>query len=169
VHPTDELTFTAAVTYLKPKYDSYVFSPFGDQSGGTPSGIPPISSTLGFNWNHPFANDDRVIIRGDWHYESPVQIIEGLPAFITKNSTTGAIVSYQTGLDAARPYRREVSEIDASISYVLHQGYEISVWGRNLTNNRYITAIFDSPLQSGSVSGYPNTPRTYGISASMKF
>ncbi|MEY2942895.1 MAG: hypothetical protein RLY97_909, partial [Pseudomonadota bacterium] len=168
VHPTDELTINAAVTYLKPKYDSYIFSPFGDQSGGTPSGIPPISSTLGFNWNHALANDDHFVVRADWHYESPVQIIEGLPGFITKNSTTGAVISYQTGLDAARPYRREVSEIDASISYI-HGAYEVSVWGRNLTNNRYITAIFDSPLQNGSVSGYPNQPRTYGVSAMMKF
>jgi outer membrane receptor protein involved in Fe transport len=43
------------------------------------------------------------------------------------------------------------------------------VWGRNLTDQRYINIVFDSPAQAGSVSGYPNQPRTYGVSALYKF
>ena len=46
---------------------------------------------------------------------------------------------------------------------------ELSIWGRNLTNNRYLINIFDSPAQSGSVSGYPNQPRTYGGSVRYRF
>jgi outer membrane receptor protein involved in Fe transport len=45
----------------------------------------------------------------------------------------------------------------------------MSVWGRNLTDDRYLTVVFDSPAQNGSVSGYPNQPRTYGVSALYKF
>jgi outer membrane receptor protein involved in Fe transport len=117
----------------------------------------------------PFANGHHLIFRGDWHYEAPTQIEDGLPGFITTNPLTGAVVNYQTGIAAARAFKREVSEIDASLSWKLPRGLELSVWGRNLTDQRYINIVFDSPAQAGSVSGYPNQPRTYGVSALYKF
>ena len=79
------------------------------------------------------------------------------------------MISYQAGIDAARAFTRTVSEFDGSLTYHLHSGLEVSVWGRNLTDNRYITAIFDSPAQAGSVSAYPNTPRTFGGSVRYRF
>ncbi|WP_206241223.1 TonB-dependent receptor [Novosphingobium terrae] len=169
VHVGPEVTIGESLTYLRPKYDSFVNSSFGDISGSTPAGIPPISSTAVLTWDHPFANGHHLIFRGDWHYEAPTQIEDGLPGFITTNPLTGAVVNYQTGLDAARAFKREVSEIDASLSWKLPRGLELSVWGRNLTDDRYINIVFDSPAQAGSVSGYPNQPRTYGVSALYKF
>ena len=62
-----------------------------------------------------------------------------------------------------------VKELDASLTYAMEMGLELSVWGRNLTNNRHLINIFDSPAQSGSVSGYPNQPRTYGGSVRYRF
>ncbi|MBU6268880.1 MAG: TonB-dependent receptor [Sphingomonadales bacterium] len=167
--PTPELTLNGAVTWLNPKYDSYVQSPFGDASGIEPAGIPPVSLTLAGNWDHPLANGDHIILRMDWHYESPTQILDGLPGFIQRNAITGAVINYQPGLDAAKAFRRTVSEINASATYQLQNGLAVSVWGRNLTNDRYYYTIFDSPLQSGSVSAYPNTPATYGFSLLYKY
>ena len=48
-------------------------------------------------------------------------------------------------------------------------GIELTVWGRNLLDNRTILQIFDSPAQPGSISGYPNQPRTYGVAARYRF
>ena len=169
VHPVAELTLSQSLTYLRPKYDKFTNSTFGDVSGSTPAGIPPISLTAAATWDHPWANGDHVILRGDWHYESQTQIEDGLPGEITTNPLTGAVISYQAGIAAARQFTRTVSEFDGSLTYHLHNGFEVSVWGRNLTNDRYINVIFDSPAQSGSVSGYPNEPRTYGVSALYKF
>jgi outer membrane receptor protein involved in Fe transport len=169
IHPAAELTLTQSLTYLHPKYDQFTNSSFGDVSGSTPAGIPPISLTAAATWDHPLTNGDHIILRGDWHYESQTQIEDGLPGEITTNPLTGAVISYQTGIDAARPFTRTVSEFDGSLTWHLHRGLEVSIWGRNLTNDRYITVIFDSPAQSGSVSGYPNEPRTYGVSALYKF
>jgi iron complex outermembrane receptor protein len=169
VHPTSELTFTEALTYLKPKYDSYVGSTFGDVSGKTPAGISPISVTLGANYDHPFGNGDHLILRGDWHYESQTQIEDGLLGGVKNNPLTQQVISYQGGIDEARPFTRAVSEIDASLTYASRMGLELSVWGRNLTNDRYLTVVFDSPTQTGSVSAYVNQPRTYGVSARYKF
>ncbi|MFT4028180.1 MAG: TonB-dependent receptor, partial [Novosphingobium sp.] len=164
VHPTRETTIGLALTYLDPKYDSYVSSPFGNASGLRPAGIPSISATFSGDWNHELANSDRLILHADFHYESPVQILDGLPGFITKDSLTGqpTTAGYQAGLAAAREFRREVNELNASITYAMHNGLEFTLWGRNLLNNRYLITIFDSPAQPGSVSGYLNQPLTWG-------
>jgi iron complex outermembrane receptor protein len=168
VKPTKSLSLNLAMVYLDPQYDSFTASALGDLSGTRPAGIPGLSTTIGAQWNKELANGDRLILRGDWHYESPVQVTEGLPAFIQRNAV-GQVVSYQPAFDAARPFRREVSEISASATYALMNGLEFTVWGRNLTNNRYLVAIFDSVAQSGSVSAYPNQPRTYGASVRFKW
>ena len=166
--PTDNLTFTLAMVYLDPKYDSFINSALGDASGLSPAGVPGISATFGAQYAKEFGNGDRVILRGDYHYESQVQVIEGLPGFIQRNAM-GQVVSYQSAFDAARPFTREVSDLNASLTYALASGLELSVWGRNLLDNRYLLAVFDSVAQSGSLSGYRNQPRTYGVSARFKF
>jgi hypothetical protein len=48
-------------------------------------------------------------------------------------------------------------------------GLELSVWGRNLTEPEYNTTIFPGVAQSGTLSGYPNAPATYGASARFRF
>ena len=168
VKPTESLSLNLSLAYLDPKYDSFVASAVGDLSGTKPAGIPGLSTTIGAQWNKELASGDRLILRGDWHWESEVQIAEGLPAFIQRNAL-GQVTSYQPAFDAARPFTREVSEISASVTYAMMNGIEFSLWGRNLTNNRYLVQIFDSVAQSGSVSAYPNQPRTYGASLRFKW
>ena len=168
VKPHKELTLTVAMVYLAPKFDSYVNSPLGNASGLTPAGIPGIAATFGAQWNHELPGGGRIVLRGDYHYEAPVQVVDGLPGFIQRNAL-GQVVSYQPGLDAARPYRREVDDLNASLTWAMGNGLELSVWGRNLLDDRYLVSVFDSVAQSGSVSGYPNQPRTYGVSARFKW
>ena len=79
------------------------------------------------------------------------------------------VTSYQTGIAAADPYTREVNELNASLTYAMQNGIEITLWGRNITDNRYINTIFPSPAQMFSVSGYTNQPRTYGGSVRYRF
>ncbi|MFA7604813.1 MAG: TonB-dependent receptor, partial [Novosphingobium sp.] len=130
--PADGLTLGLAMTYLKPTYDDFKNSAFGDATGITPADIPAISSTFTFQYEHEFGNQDRLILYGDFHYESEVQTVEGLPAFIQKDPLTGAVIDYRPGLDAARPFRREVSDLNGSITYAMANGLELAVWGRNL-------------------------------------
>ncbi len=171
VRPVKGLTLGLSMTYLDPKYNSFVNSAFGDVSGMTPADIPPISATFSAQYEHEMGNGDRAILRGSYHYESEVQVVEGLPGFIARNPATGAALpgGFEAGLAAARPYTRQVDEIDASFTYAMANGLELSVWGRNLLNDRYISTIFDSPAQSGSISGYTNQPRTYGVAARFRW
>ncbi len=160
-HPTREITFTAGMTHLNPKYDDFCCSALGNASGTRPAGIPAISATFGAMWDHVLDNDDHIILRGDYHYESTVQITEGLPGFITKD-LLGNVVTYQTAFDAARPYTREVSDLNASFTYAMHSGVELSIWGRNLLDNRTMANVFDVPAQTGNLAGYPSQPLTWG-------
>ncbi len=168
VKPVEELTLTMAMTYLDPKYDRYVNSPFGDVSGQRIVTIPRLGATWGVQWDQPLAGDDRLILRGDFHYEAPVQVEAGLLNYITRNSA-GAVTNFQSGIDAARPFRREVEDLNASLTWAMAGGLELTVWGRNLLDDRNITGIFDSVAQNQSVSGYTNQPRTYGVAARFRF
>ena len=51
----------------------------------------------------------------------------------------------------------------------MRSGLELTLWGRNITNNRTILQIFDSPVQPGSISAYPSEPRTWGGSVRYRF
>jgi outer membrane receptor protein involved in Fe transport len=166
VRPRDELTLNLAVTYLDPKYDSFPNSPFGDLSGTTIGNIPKLSAVFGAQWDQPIG-EDHLILRGDYSYASPVQVEPGLLEFIGTNPDGS--LDYAPAFAAARPFRSEVNNVNASITYAMAMGLELSVWGRNLLNDRNITDIFDSVAQSESISGYTNQPRTYGVSARFKF
>lgn len=171
VKPARGLTLGLAMTYLDPKYDEFPRSAFGDASGTTPADVPPISATFSMDYEHRLANDDRLIFHGDFHYESQTQVVEGLPGFLQRDPITREIIpaSIPGALAAALPFTREVEEINASLTYAMRNGLELSVWGRNLLNDRYLNLIFDSPAQSGSISGYINQPRTYGVSARFRW
>ena len=46
---------------------------------------------------------------------------------------------------------------------------EVMLWTRNLTNDRSFVASFPTVAQTGSYSGYPNQPRTFGATFRKRF
>ena len=154
VTPVKPLTLFVAMTYLDPKYDSFINSAFGDLSGTTPSGIPGISASMGATYTHEFAGGSKLIARGDYLFESSVNLADGYTGF-----PVGFVDSLQ----------REVNQVNAALIFQHTSGFELSVYGRNLTNAKYLTTTFPSVAQNGSVSGYPNQPRTYGVTGRFKF
>ncbi|MEL6875164.1 MAG: TonB-dependent receptor, partial [Pseudomonadota bacterium] len=148
ISPIPELNFTAALTYLDPKFDSFImgsaltpaFSTISvDLSGERPAGIPEYSLSFGGTYSHEFDSGNELVFHADYLLESNVQIAQGLPEF-----------------------RRAVEALNASVTFAMGNGFEVTAWGRNLTNDRYTTTIFPSVAQAGSLSGYRNQPRTYG-------
>lgn len=168
VHPVRELTLSLGMTYLDPKYDSFVLSGVGDISGTRPGGVSPLTASFGAQWDQDLGNGDHLILRGDYHYEAPFALVEGLPNLVVRNSS-GAIVSSAAAVAAAQTRKQEIKLLNASLTYAMGNGLEFTVWGRNLGNQRTILQIFDSPVQIGSISGYPSEPRTYGASARFRF
>ncbi len=151
--PDPNLTLTMAATFLDPVYDSFVNSASGDISGQTPSGIPKTSTSFSANYDFRFNNWDS-FIRGDWQYVSDTDFFDD-PA----NNT----------LIAPGDYSREQNLVNASWGFITDEEIEILLWARNLFGYEYITTAFPSVAQAGSISGYPNQPRTYGLTVRRRF
>ena len=148
VNPIDALQLRAATVYLDSKYDSYVGSQFGDLSGKSVGGIPKWSTTLGATYTAPLYDGASLILNTDYHFESKTVMNDD---------------------PSAAQYTRSVKDLGAAVTLRLDSGLQFSLWGRNLTDAQYLTVIFPSVVQAGSVSGYPSAPRTYGASVKYKF
>lgn len=149
------------VTYLNPKYDDFKFSAVGDLSGTRPAGIPEWTVVIGGQYEHEFADGNRLILGASYHHESEVKIVEGLPGYLG--------LGQAAAIAAADPFTREVNDVSAQITYAMDNGVELSVWGRNLLDDRYILSVFDTPAQPFSISGYPNQPLTWGGAVRFKW
>ncbi|TAD75664.1 MAG: TonB-dependent receptor [Sphingomonadales bacterium] len=150
ISPSDNLVFTFAATYLDPVFDSFPGSVLGNLSGARVGGIPEWN--LRTSATHTLELSDagtRLITRVDYSHESNTPINNGLPTF-------------NRALGNTRIFDREVNLVNASMTLALSNGLEIGAFARNLLNDRYILTNFDGVAQSGTVSGYPSPPRTYG-------
>lgn len=153
ITPARSLQFTFAATYLDPIFDSFVSSPVGNLTGKRPGGIPEWNIATSATHTLEFGNTgNKLVTRIDYSHESNVAINNGLPTF------------------GSNPiFRREVNLVNASMTFSLDMGLEIGVWARNLLNDQYLITVFDGVAQSGTVSGYPSQPRTYGAVVRYKF
>jgi len=155
VRPADPWLFTFALTYLDATFDDFPNSAVGDLTGERPSGTPAYSIATSATYTHEFGASGNLLIgRVDYSHESNVNITNGLPTF---------------GPAAESLFRREVNLVNTSLTLALDNGVEISAFARNLFDERFITQVFDGVAQAGTVSGYPNQPRTYGGSVRFKF
>jgi iron complex outermembrane recepter protein len=153
VTPTRGLNFTFAMTYLSPKYDKFTRSGVLDANGNVvdlsgerPAGVPAYSIAVGGNYRHEFGNGSSLTFGADFNHDSNVQVVDNVPGVF-----------------------RETNLLNANITYALDNGLQVSLWGRNITKDKFLISAFPSVAQAGSLSGYPNQPRTYGVSAKFKF
>jgi iron complex outermembrane receptor protein len=162
ITPIDPFSINFAVTWLDPTYVSFPLSTVGDLSGTKPAGIPEWTVVLGGQYEHELGNGDAIVARATYHYESNVQVIEGLQGFLGGGQAAA--------IAAAAPFQRQVDDVSASIGYEADAlGLDVTVWARNLLNDRYFLSLFDSPGQPLSISSYPNQPRTYGVTVRKTF
>ncbi len=150
---TANLTLGFAGTFLDPTYDSFPDSASGDLSGTQPSGIPEISTSTTVNYDFVI-NDWDAFVRADWQH--------------TGDSDYFDDPGNQALIDAAG-FERSSDLINASAGFVTANGIGVSIWGRNIFDEEFITTAFPSVAQEGSLSGYPNQPATYGITVRKTF
>jgi len=156
--PVEPLKLSLSWTYLNFDNDTYRNS----------VGLPPLSMTVGGEVMVPVgARGGRLIMRGDYHYEA-FKLAEGLPNLLARN-TLGNINGMAIPLAVPREFKQEVNDVNVSVTYEMSGGLELSLWARNLLNDRNILQIFEIQAQRGAISGYANQPRTYGIAARYKF
>jgi len=149
--PLDSLRVTFAGVLLDPVYDDFTGAPGPngtviDLSGQKPAGISEISLSTSATYTHELGNGMEAFIRGDYQYESEVQIVDNI-----------------AGVD------RATNIINGSIGLDLDNGLSLLVWGRNLNDDQSYTSAFPGVVQGATVNGYPSQPRTYGASARYSF
>jgi outer membrane receptor protein involved in Fe transport len=155
--PTDAFQATFAGTFMDPVYDSFVNAESVDPvtferisvdiSGQKPAGIHEVSLTAAGIYSFEAGKADG-FIRAEYIYEDKVRVIQNTPEqFAT----------------------REVGTLNASFGLAWENGFEAMLWGRNITDDEYLLSAFPSVAQNGSFSGYPNQPRTYGITLRKYF
>jgi outer membrane receptor protein involved in Fe transport len=149
--PIDSLRLGFAATWLDPEYDSFVggsgVNGVEDLSGTTPAGIPEFAMVASGTWYFDLFSAEGYL-RGEYVYESEVQVIENVPEEIAS---------------------REVNMFNASVGLAWSNGFEVGLYGRNLTDDEFLQSAFPAVAQAGSYSGYPNQPATYGVTLRKRF
>ena len=150
--PTDSLSLGLAATFLDPIYESFPLSASGDLSGEEVAGIADTSISASATWNWS-RGDWEGYVRADYQHESDTRISDD------PNLTAA--------LAAVGNSTRQVDLVNASAGF-RRNNYEITLWARNLFEDEYLISAFPSVAQPGSVSGYPNQPRTYGVTLRVR-
>jgi outer membrane receptor protein involved in Fe transport len=154
--PTENFEWFVAGTFLDPVYDSYENAPgVGGPTDLSGTQVPGVSETSVNTWarlTFDLGASTVGFVRADYYYESETQVISNVPESIAS---------------------REVNLFNASLGFRWDNGFEATVWGRNLTDDEFLQSAFPTTFQNlaepFSYSGYPNQPRTYGLTLRKYF
>lgn len=149
--PTDELTLVFAGIVQDPEYVEFTNAPgpngtVVDLSGTQPAGISETSLYAAAQFDFNVTDTIEGFARADWQHESEVQVVDNI-----------------AGVD------REVNTINASLGLTWDNDLSVTLWGRNLNDDEYFQSAFPTVAQAGSVNGYPNAPKTYGVTVRKSF
>jgi outer membrane receptor protein involved in Fe transport len=150
--PADDWRIDFSATWLDPIYDSFtegegVGGP-QDLSGRRPAGVSELSISTAATWSFLLGNVDAYL-RGEYVFEDEVQVVENVPASVAS---------------------RKVNLFNASAGLAWNNGWELQLWVRNLTDDEFLaSSAFPAAGQPGTFLGYPNQPRTWGITGRVRF
>jgi outer membrane receptor protein involved in Fe transport len=168
--PTEHLTLSGGVVYNDAYYDTTVnfnapgvADPFNRNivfSGDPFAFAPKWTVTGGAMYDLPLYGSDvhaRFYLDGRWNDGYRTQTLSRDPTGGTDNSSF-AIFNGRIGIGPE------------------NQRWSLEFWGRNLTDETYLVGAFVPPLQDSSTSstfatyvGYPNEPRTYGVTVRARY
>ncbi len=149
-YPVEALKLTFAGIYLDAKYDSFVNAPgpngtIVDRSGQSVAGVPEFGFSTSATYSHDFGGGTTGYIRGDYQFESEVDIVEIL------------------GVKA------KTSIFNGSVGVKLDNGFGVQVWGRNIFGQESFISAFPGVVQAGTINAYPTAPTTYGVLVRKEF
>ncbi len=151
---TENFDWSISTMFLDPVYDDYQGAPgIGgpeDFSGRKVPGVAETTVNTWARWQFELGANISGFVRGEYYYESDVQVVGNIPADVAS---------------------RQVSTFNASVGLRWLNGFEALLWGRNINNDEYLQSAFPTTVQPTglSFSGYPNQPRTYGVTLSYFF
>lgn len=120
-----------------------------DLSGSAPAGVHDLSVNANAVYSFDVSDTVSSYLRLEYVYESDVQLVENVPAEIASRSTKN--------LNMSMGFNHAPSNM------------EVMFWGRNLTDHESLISAFPTTAAPGSFGGYPNEPRTYGLTLRSNF
>lgn len=149
---TEGLTATASYAYLDATYKEFVNEAGQDFSGNRLTRSPENSYNLGLTQRAQFGTNLGLVLHGEYSYRSRI--------FYNPDNWP------LTGDDS-------LGLLDARVTLeFLRSGFDLTVWGRNLTDEVYVTQAIDGrgPFNlTQNAAGVIGPPRMYGVNVSWRF
>ncbi|MFM7627646.1 MAG: TonB-dependent receptor domain-containing protein, partial [Gammaproteobacteria bacterium] len=160
----DNWRVDVAATLLDPTYDSYTGAPSPcsgrnvDRTGQRPLNIHDTSLSAGLQYGWAMG-DTEGFVRADYQYEDNT--------LVNQHEQATSVCTTTIPSNTFQVFRK-IKSVNASAGFS-RDGWDFMIWGRNLTDDEYLVQSFPSVAQQFSVSGYPNQPRTYGLTVRKNF
>lgn len=178
--PWQGMELSGALSWLKAKYAAGSFTAAGlggtvDRSGEVVPRAPRWTWNIGATQRFPVKGGE-IALHADYAYTSAVY-----QDYATADLTTPAL---NDGVNDAAERAAAISFIDTqnsfsrlkaygvlngSVNFKLDSGMEFTLWGRNLTQEKYYNAIFNGYGTFGTAIGFTAAPRTWGATVSYRF
>lgn len=149
---TDNFSVNGAVAYNEATYESSLNSASGGApliTAGTPFTTP--------EWN----------VSGSALYEAPIS--DALTAKFYLNGTWVSDYATQTINRNPLTDQEAFATFGARVGLAHSAGWELELWGENLTDEYYYVGSFNVPEQTGNSAVYPSVPRTWGVTLRAEF
>ncbi len=147
-------SFDFYLTYLSAEYQEFFNGDYAngfaiaDLSGNTLPNAPESTAKLGLNWEGQ-VGDGVLRLRGEAYYQDDV---------------------YFTEWNRADAYQASYEQYNASAEYSWNDQWQLSVWGRNLSDEEVMSNnIITAPLYDSLRVGAVLPPRTYGATVTFQF
>ncbi len=165
--PLDQLTINGGLSFLDSEFLDYRNAsplpggPVQDLTGGSAHYSPDVQGSLVVDWTDQLAGTNfEYFVRGE------SQFIGEQNLGANTNNNPQSIQDAYSLFNA----RMGIASLDGD--------WRLTVWGKNLTEEGYCTAMFDQPF-GGSLNGTTNlqtpqrcvvgAPRTYGVELSLRY
>ncbi|WP_404478851.1 TonB-dependent receptor domain-containing protein [Novosphingobium sp. BL-52-GroH] len=174
LNPVEGLRLNGNVAYLNAKYQKGTFQeqrPNGaggfitvDRSGEVVSQVPEWQFAVGATYTVELGTA-KLALHADYAwigdtYTNPFTVTPGAPPAAV---AFGALANELSKTPA-------YGLVNGRVGLTLDNGLEVFVFGRNLTNEKYITNTFASLAGSlGVATNFPGDPRTYGVGVRFSF
>lgn len=147
-------SFDFYLTYLSAEYQEFFNGDYAngfaiaDLSGNNLPNAPESTAKLGLNWEGQVGNG-VLRLRGEAYYQDDV---------------------YFTEWNRPDAYQASYEQYNASAEYSWNDQWQLSVWGRNLSDEEVMSNnIITAPLYDSLRVGAVLPPRTYGATLTLQF
>jgi len=170
--PTDSTQVDAIYTHTEGKYDSFIFGTCWD-AYPFHTGIPDPGEGAGATeeqcdktgFNVAYNPEDRVFLA----LTQEIDLGASTSMFVRAEYSYASSQYTDGDLD---PFSKQDSFeiVNLRLGFNLDKiASTLTLWGRNITDERYFHGSFDQPIAAGRMNAYPSAPASYGVTFRKNF